>query len=136
VPAHFIHKSVAKSTKTGHGTSPELLLVMPRDAPRIYWITPPISDWSPYPLFFEEALAACNVACVLLRFAARKEDEKEKIVRALALWCKGRALLVWSPTILNGLASTRMASISMGRRSDCNPPCVPCGRTTLSVRAA
>jgi thiamine-phosphate pyrophosphorylase len=57
---------------------------MPRDPPRLYLIPPPISDWTPYPLLFEAAMAACDVACVLLRIAAREEDEKEKIVRVLA----------------------------------------------------
>ncbi|MGH6936587.1 MAG: hypothetical protein ACRED2_10470 [Methylocella sp.] len=57
---------------------------MPRDTPRVYLITPPISDRGPYPLLFEQALAACDVACVLLRIAAGKKDENEKIVRALA----------------------------------------------------
>jgi thiamine-phosphate pyrophosphorylase len=57
---------------------------MPRDAPRLYLITPPISDWTPYPLLFEAAMAACDVACVLLRTAAHDEGEKEKILRALA----------------------------------------------------
>jgi thiamine-phosphate pyrophosphorylase len=57
---------------------------MPKDAPRLYLITPPISDWTPYPLLFEAAMAACDVACVLLRTAAHEEDEKELIVRALA----------------------------------------------------
>jgi thiamine-phosphate pyrophosphorylase len=84
VLANFMHRSAPKSTKIGHGMPPELLWVMPKDAPRIYLITPPISDWTPYPLLFEEALAACDVACVLLRIAAGIKDEKEKIVRALA----------------------------------------------------
>jgi thiamine-phosphate pyrophosphorylase len=57
---------------------------MPRHAPRLYLITPPISDWTPYPLLFEAAMAACDVACVLLRTAAHDEGEKEKILRALA----------------------------------------------------
>jgi thiamine-phosphate pyrophosphorylase len=56
---------------------------MPRDAPRLYLITPPISDWTPYPLLFEAAMATCDVACVLLRTRAH-HDEKEKIVRVLA----------------------------------------------------
>jgi thiamine-phosphate pyrophosphorylase len=54
------------------------------DPPRLYLITPPISDWTPYPLLFESAMATCDVACVLLRTAARDEGEKENIVRALA----------------------------------------------------
>jgi thiamine-phosphate pyrophosphorylase len=57
---------------------------MPSDAPRLYLITPPISDWTPYPLLFEAAMAECDVACVLLRTAAQEEGEKENIVRALA----------------------------------------------------
>ena len=57
---------------------------MPRDAPRLYLITPPISDWTPYPPMLEAAMAACDVACVLLRTAARDEVEVGKIVRALA----------------------------------------------------
>jgi thiamine-phosphate pyrophosphorylase len=84
MPANFRHKSVAKSNKIGHGTQPELPRAMPRDAPRLYLITPPISDWTPYPPLLEVAMAACDVACVLLRTAARDEVEKEKIVRALA----------------------------------------------------
>jgi len=84
VLANFLHKSVAKSNKIGHGTPPELLWVMPTDAPRLYLITPPISDWTPYPLLFESAMATCDVACVLLRTAERDEDAAVKIVRALA----------------------------------------------------
>ena len=57
---------------------------MPRNAPRLYLITPPISDWTPYPPVLDEAMATCDVACVLLRFAAHQEGEKEKIVSALA----------------------------------------------------
>jgi thiamine-phosphate pyrophosphorylase len=79
-----MHKSVAKSNTIGYGTLSELHRVMPRNAPRIYLITPPISDWTPYPPLFEEALAARDVACVLLRIAAGKEADKEKIVRTLA----------------------------------------------------
>ncbi|MGH6936479.1 MAG: hypothetical protein ACRED2_09920 [Methylocella sp.] len=84
VPGNSIHKSVAKYTKIGHGAPPELVRVMPRDTPRIHLITRPISDRAPYPLLFEEALAACEAACVLLRIAAGKKDENEKIARPLA----------------------------------------------------
>jgi thiamine-phosphate pyrophosphorylase len=56
---------------------------MPRDPPRLYLITPLISDWAPYTLLFESAVATCDVACVLLRTAARGEDKAEKIVRVL-----------------------------------------------------
>ena len=64
-------------------TLPELLRAMPKDAPRLYLITPPISDWTPYPPLFETAIAACDVACVLLRTSADDWGEKEWIVRAL-----------------------------------------------------
>ncbi|MGH6869695.1 MAG: thiamine phosphate synthase, partial [Methylocella sp.] len=43
----------------------------------------PISDWTPYPVLFETAMAACDVACVLLRTSADDDGEKERIVRAL-----------------------------------------------------
>jgi thiamine-phosphate pyrophosphorylase len=77
-------KSVAKSNKIGHGNPPELPRAMPRDAPRLYLITPPISDWTHYPPLLEVAMATCDVACVLLRTAADEEGEKQKIMRALA----------------------------------------------------
>jgi len=57
---------------------------MPKDAPRLYLITPPISELTPYPPLLEAAMVACDVACVLLRTDADEEGEKEKIVRALA----------------------------------------------------
>ena len=57
---------------------------MQKDPPRLYLITPPISDWTPYPPIFGAAIATCDVACVLLQIAAHEQGEKEKIVRALA----------------------------------------------------
>lgn len=54
------------------------------DAPRLYLITPPISDAAPYPPLLDEVLSACDVACVLLQAAAESDAEKEKIVRAFA----------------------------------------------------
>jgi len=74
------------------GTPPELLRVMPRDAPRLYLITPPISDWTPFPPLLEVAMATCDLACVLLRIAAHEEGEKEKIVRALARLVQKRGI--------------------------------------------
>src|SRR3984893_13378353 len=79
----FMLKSVVKSNKIEHETPPELPRAMPRDAPRLYLITPPISDWTPYPLLFEASMATCDVAFVLFRTAAREGGEKEKIVRVL-----------------------------------------------------
>ena len=56
---------------------------MPMDAPRLYLITPPISDAAAYaPLF--EAIAASDVACVLLRITASGDSAKEEIFCALA----------------------------------------------------
>ena len=57
---------------------------MPRDAPRLYLITPPISDWTPFPPLIETAVAVCDVACVLLRTEPDDGGAKERIVRALA----------------------------------------------------
>jgi thiamine-phosphate pyrophosphorylase len=93
---NFRLKSGAKSNKIGHGTPPELPRAMPNDAPRLYLITPPISDWTPYPLLFEAAMATCDVACVLLRIAAHEQGEKGEIVRALAplVQMRGVACLV------------------------------------------
>ncbi|MGH6839228.1 MAG: thiamine phosphate synthase [Methylocella sp.] len=54
------------------------------DAPRFYLITPPIADWTPYPLLFEAAMASCDMACVLLRISAAADAAKERIVRQLA----------------------------------------------------
>lgn len=84
VDANFVHKSGAKSNKNDHETPPELPRAMPKDAPRVYLITPPIADFTPYPLLFETAMAACDVACVLLRTSADDDGAKERIVRALA----------------------------------------------------
>ena len=57
----------------------------------MYLITPPISDAAAYaPLF--EAIAASDVACVLLRIAASGDSAKEEILRALAPSCKTMAL--------------------------------------------
>jgi thiamine-phosphate pyrophosphorylase len=60
------------------------LAAMSTDLPRLYLITPPISDWAAYPPVFEAAATACDVACVLLRIVAPDEGERQKIVRALA----------------------------------------------------
>jgi thiamine-phosphate pyrophosphorylase len=61
----------------------ELLLANPMDAPRLYLITPPISDWAAYPPLLEAAIAACDVACVLLRTASDDEGAAEKAACAL-----------------------------------------------------
>ena len=56
---------------------------MPKDVPRLYLITPLMDDWAPYPSLLEAAIAACGVACVLLRTAVEDQGAKETIARAL-----------------------------------------------------
>ncbi len=53
------------------------------DAPRLYLITPPIGDAAAFKPLLEAALGAVDVACVLLRVAARDEGEAKLILRAL-----------------------------------------------------
>ena len=53
------------------------------DAPRLYLITPPIGDAAAFKPLLEVALGAVDVACVLLRVAARDEGEAKSILRAL-----------------------------------------------------
>ena len=45
------------------------------DAPRLYLITPPLVDAAAFAVPFEEALAAADVACVLLRFDPQAEAQ-------------------------------------------------------------
>jgi thiamine-phosphate pyrophosphorylase len=69
---------------------------MPAEAPRLYLITPPISERAfRLPLSGEE-MTACGVACMLLRTAALGDAENELIFRALAppLQERGIACLV------------------------------------------
>ncbi len=53
------------------------------EAPRLYLITPPISDAAAFKPLLEAALGATAVACVLLRVAARDEGDAKAILRAL-----------------------------------------------------
>ncbi len=46
---------------------------MSDDAPRLYLITPPLTDAAVFAAPFEAALAAADVACVLLRFDPRAD---------------------------------------------------------------
>lgn len=64
--------------------------------PRLFLITPPISDWAAFAPVFEAALAVCDIACVLLRTEARDDGDRKKIIRALAPLAqqRGVALLV------------------------------------------
>lgn len=68
----------------------------PRPAPRLYLVTPPVADAQPFSLSLAAALAAGDVAAVLLRLS--DADERTQINRAKAL-CpvvqdKGAALLI------------------------------------------
>ena len=53
------------------------------DAPRLYLITPPIGDAAAFKPLLEAALGAVDIACVLLRVAARDEGEAKAILRVL-----------------------------------------------------
>jgi thiamine-phosphate pyrophosphorylase len=70
--------------------------VAPRPAPRLYLITPPLADTAAFSATLAEALAAGDVAAVLLRLA--EADERSLISRAKALaplvQGKGVALLI------------------------------------------
>ncbi|VTZ50614.1 Thiamine-phosphate synthase [Methylocella tundrae] len=69
---------------------------MSSDSPRLFLITPKISDAAAFAATLDAALKACDVACVLLRTEGRDLGENKKIVRALAPLAQDRdaALLV------------------------------------------
>ena len=66
------------------------------EAPRLFLITPPIDDVAAFAPLLREAMEAADVACVLLRVAARDEGATKAAVRALAPLVQGHdaALLV------------------------------------------
>ena len=66
------------------------------DPPRLYLITPSLSETDAFLPKLEVALAAGDVACLLLRIAAADEGAAKAIVRALApaVQERGAALLV------------------------------------------
>ena len=66
------------------------------DPPRLFLITPPISDSAAFAPTLAAALASSDVACVLLRTKGTDEGETKKIIRALAplVQNRGVALLV------------------------------------------
>jgi thiamine-phosphate pyrophosphorylase len=69
---------------------------MIEDAPRLYLITPAIADAASFAAPFETALAAADVACVLLRIADKDAAEAIKNARALLplAQARGAACLV------------------------------------------
>lgn len=77
-------------------------------SPRLYLITPSISDWTPYEPLFKEAFTAFDVACLLLRTQAQDEGEKEKLVRALCplVQSHGVACLIEDDPALAARANT------------------------------
>jgi thiamine-phosphate pyrophosphorylase len=75
---------------------------MGEETPRLYLITPKITDAAPFVAQFEAALAAADVACVLFRLAPMDESEAKRIVRALAPLAqkRGTACLVEDPRLV------------------------------------
>ncbi len=71
-------------TKGRFQFQPESCFVMSIDPPRLFLITPPISDAAAFAATLKAALAACDIACVLLRAAGRDRGENKKIVQTLA----------------------------------------------------
>ena len=66
------------------------------DAPRLFLITPPIADAEAFRPLLEAAVGAAEIACVLLRTAARDDGETKAIVKSLAsiVQDSGAALLL------------------------------------------
>ncbi|MBV1700292.1 MAG: thiamine phosphate synthase [Hyphomicrobiales bacterium] len=66
------------------------------ETPRIYLITPVLQEAGDFVKKLQEAVTAGDVACVLLRMAARDEGDAKKLVRACAdiAQPQGAALLV------------------------------------------
>lgn len=54
------------------------------EMPRLYLITPAISDAAAFAPLLDSALSACDVACLLLRTEARDDGDRKKIIRTLA----------------------------------------------------
>jgi thiamine-phosphate pyrophosphorylase len=81
--SRLMHKTGAISSNNVPEIPLEPIFAMPTDPTRLYLITPPVSDWTVYAPLFESQVAACGVACVLLRTAASSEVAKEETLRAL-----------------------------------------------------
>lgn len=54
------------------------------DAPRLYLITPLISDAAAFAPILSSAVAACDIVCLLLRIKARDAGETKKTIKTLA----------------------------------------------------
>lgn len=66
------------------------------DGPRLFLITPPVADARRFMPLLEAAVGAADIACVLLRTAARDDGETKALIRTLAptVQDRGAALLV------------------------------------------
>lgn len=73
-------------------SQPELLRTMSTDIPRLYLITPPISDWAAFSLVLDATLEVCDVACILLRTEAKDDDDRAKIIGGLAPLAQSRGV--------------------------------------------
>lgn len=69
---------------------------MSDEAPRLFLITPPLAEASRFVPLLEAALAAADVACLLVRTSTRDEGEIKAIFKALAplAQARGTACLV------------------------------------------
>lgn len=92
---------------------------MSEHPPRVYLITPPLSDADGFAPLLAEALGACDVACVLVRMAARDQGEAKKIVRALAPVVQDRdiALLVEGDAQLAARAGADGCHVAAGEQA-------------------
>jgi thiamine-phosphate pyrophosphorylase len=64
------------------------------DVPRLYLITPPVDDAAAFMPLLETALKAADVACLLVRAAARDEHGLRAVARALAPIAQSRGVAV------------------------------------------
>jgi thiamine-phosphate pyrophosphorylase len=58
--------------------------MMSQDEARLFLITPPIDDAAAFAPLLESALTTCDIACVLLRTAARDDTERKSIIKSMA----------------------------------------------------
>ena len=72
------------------------MLFMPDETARLYLLTPPLMEATAFAALLEAALAAGDVACVLLHLATQDAGQVRKIAQALAeiVQAHGAALLI------------------------------------------
>jgi thiamine-phosphate pyrophosphorylase len=93
---------------------------MGEEAPRLYLITPKITDAAPFAAHFEAALAAVDIACVLVRLAPMDERHAKTVVRALVSRAqkRGTACLVDDPQLAQSTGADGVHIEGMGGRLD------------------